>query len=146
MDFEIEISRLSSNNMSEAFLIEKSNFTPPFGLDDLSSYSKKGFSLVAKADGKVVGYILSETVADECQIMKVATHADFRRKGIAKRLIEELSNICKGCGAKKVFLEVRASNTAATELYGKTGFTKIYIRKGYYSDPVEDAIVMQKAL
>ncbi len=146
MDQEIEISKLSPDNVNDAFLIEKSSFSQPFGLDDLLHYARGGYSLVAKYGGKVVGYILGETAADECQIMKVATREGLRRRGIAKRLVSELTKMCRGSGARKIFLEVRASNKAAADLYRGAGFAELYVRKGYYSDPVEDAIVMQRTL
>ena len=98
-------------------------------------------ALVAEEDGKPVGYIAMSFAADEADIASVAVSGEYRRQGIAKRLISEAIGTVKPA---RVFLEVRASNTAAQELYKSLGFRYIGVRRGYYTNPPEDAAVMRK--
>lgn len=142
----MEINPLGRSDADEAFLIEKSHFTNPFGLDDLIEYSRNGFSFAARDSGRVIGYILGEKVLDECQIMKVAVSKEHLRKGIGRALVRALIDLCTRSGVKKMFLEVRASNSPAADLYEKLGFSRVSVRKGYYRDPTEDAVVMQRIL
>jgi len=81
-------------------------------------------------------------VVDEVHIMNIAIRADMRRKGMAKLLLSELIRLAKSRDMSKIWLEVRPSNKAALSLYKKMGFKKVAIRKKYYSDTNEDAIVM----
>lgn len=97
---------------------------------------------VAEVDGKIVGMIVVWLIVDEAHVATLATHPDFRRRGIAKKL---LSYGLRGLieeGAQSSFLEVRASNIAAQEMYRKFGYEESGIRRRYYRDNDEDAILM----
>ena len=98
--------------------------------------------LVAKIDGKVVGFIGTWVVLDEAHITNIAVHPNYRNHGIASKLLEELIAHCKSLGCVAFTLEVRASNKAAKSLYMKYGFENAGVRKGYYEDNKEDAILM----
>ena len=102
------------------------------------------FWLVAVEDGRVAGYIGSQTVMDETDMMNVAVHPDFRRKGIAETLVNTLVAQLKTKGSRCLTLEVRASNTPAITLYEKLGFSEIGRRKNYYRNPREDALILRK--
>lgn len=91
---------------------------------------------------KVAAYLAFEQIADEGSIIEIAVHPEYRRQGIAEKLIRDCIDSRNGLGA--VFLEVRESNTAAAELYKKLGFTKLGIRRDYYDEPKENAIIMRK--
>ncbi|HLH05068.1 MAG TPA: GNAT family N-acetyltransferase [Bryobacteraceae bacterium] len=100
---------------------------------------------VAECDGQIAGFIVVREVFSgnthtraEREILNVATHPDFRRAGIATRLLE--NELASGA---IYFLEVRESNVPAQTLYRKLGFTELHRRPKYYSHPVETAIVMQ---
>ena len=97
---------------------------------------------VAEIDGKVVGFVVTWIIVDESHITTVAVHPDFRKNGIASKLIEDMILYCKEHGCIAYTLEVRAGNTPAISLYEKHGFKQDGIRQGYYQDNNEDAILM----
>lgn len=121
----------------------------------LNGWSKKSFEdelknkhtiyLTAKYGERVIGYIGAWCVAGDADITNIAVIKEFRRQGIAKRLLENLILKLKEKGALNVRLEVRCSNDGAIALYNGFGFLKIYIREKYY-DNKEDAIIMEKIL
>lgn len=91
---------------------------------------------------RIIGYVIFWLVADEAHILNIAVHPGFRRRGIAKALLRFTLELLLKKGGKGVFLEVRRSNLAARRLYKGFGFKEIGVRKGYYTDNQEDAIVM----
>jgi len=101
--------------------------------------------IVAEIDDKIVGYAGIWLILDEGHITNVAVHPDYRRKGIAKAIISEIMAISEEAGANLFTLEVRASNESAILLYEGFDFIQVGIRKGYYEDNGEDAIIMWKA-
>jgi [ribosomal protein S18]-alanine N-acetyltransferase len=103
-------------------------------------------ALVAVADDRVTGYVLASRAADEAEILILGVHPDFRRRGVAGRLLRELISRLKADGAGSLYLEVRAGNTAAVALYEGLGFTRTGLRRGYYADSGEDAVVLRKEL
>ncbi len=100
--------------------------------------------LVAEEDGKVVGYVGSQAVPPEADIMNVAVHPQCRRRGIAQELLERLQTALKAKGIKSLALEVRASNAPAIALYEGMGFQQVGLRKNYYRTPKEDALILRK--
>jgi ribosomal-protein-alanine N-acetyltransferase len=103
-------------------------------------------SLVAQIDDQVVGYVLWWYVVDEVHIVNVAVHPTHRRQGVARRLLQALFERAAARGMAIATLEVRVRNEPAIRLYDSLGFRQIAIRKGYYADNGEDALVMLKSL
>lgn len=101
---------------------------------------------VCICDGDVAGYIIYSAPGDVADLHRVAVKPEQRRRGIAKELIDYMISDCKRDGADVdgIMLEVRASNHAARALYDRAGFEQISVRKDYYRNPVEDAVVMRK--
>lgn len=97
---------------------------------------------VADLDGKVVGMIVVWLIVDEAHVATVATHPEYRRQGIGKRLLAHALRRIMEDGARSSFLEVRESNIAAQELYRKFGYEETGRRRRYYRDNDEDAILM----
>jgi ribosomal-protein-alanine N-acetyltransferase len=97
---------------------------------------------VAEADGRLVGMIVAWLLVDEVHVATLATHPDFRRRGIAQTLLMHVLKSCAQEGALSSFLEVRASNEAAQALYHKFGYEETGRRPRYYKDNDEDAILM----
>jgi ribosomal-protein-alanine N-acetyltransferase len=97
---------------------------------------------VAELDGKVVGMIVAWLIVDEAHVATLATHPDFRQQGIAKHLLAHALRHLLEEGAHSSFLEVRAGNFAAQEMYRKFGYEETGRRRRYYSDNDEDAILM----
>ena len=100
--------------------------------------------LVALDGNAVVGYIGSQSSCDETDVMNVAVHPDYRRRGIAESLIEMLIKELKNRGSHALMLEVRSSNAPAVALYEKMGFRQVGLRKNYYRNPREDAWILRK--
>ena len=97
---------------------------------------------VAEADERVVGMVVTWLFVDEAHIATLATHPDFRRQGIAQKLLIHTLRYTFDEGAVSSFLEVRESNLAAQEMYRKFGYEDTGRRKRYYKDNDEDAILM----
>lgn len=92
--------------------------------------------------GTVVGYACAWLVVDELHITNFAVHPEFRRRHVADQLLQGVLTRAQEQGGRQALLEVRASNRGAQRLYGRFGFAPVAVRKGYYTDDNEDAIVM----
>ena len=106
--------------------------------------NKLSLWLVALESDRVAGYVGSQTVMDETDMMNVAVHPDFRRKGIGEALIQALVDALREKGSRFLTLEVRASNDPAIALYEKLDFEQVGRRKNYYRNPREDALILRK--
>ncbi|MFW2489915.1 ribosomal protein S18-alanine N-acetyltransferase [Clostridium chromiireducens] len=126
---------LTISSLSFAVCWSKSSY-----IQELTNPVAKYF--VAKIDDKVVGFAGTWIVLDESHITNIAVHPSYRKQGIASKLLEELLSHCKRQGCVAYTLEVRSSNTAAKALYEKHNFKQDGIRKGYYEDNKEDAVIM----
>jgi ribosomal-protein-alanine N-acetyltransferase len=109
---------------------------------DASPKGPKTISLVAVLDRVVVGYILASAVADEGEVLILGVDSAARRQGVAAALLKDALARLRAAGAKAVFLEVRRGNEAAIGLYTLFGFGEAGVRKGYYADTGEDAVLM----
>lgn len=99
---------------------------------------------VTENRGKIVGFALGRVVADEGELYQIGVLPEFRKQGIAQKLLTQLLDKMKQRGAEKCFLEVRSRNAPAISLYEKSGFEKISVRRGYYND--DDALIYCKKL
>lgn len=148
---KIEISKLTHDDLDGIYEVEKDAFPIPWPISSFEEELKNILAtyLVAKIDNKIVGYIGMWFVMDECHITNIAVHSEYRKKGIASTLINEMLKLCVEHETTYIMLEVRASNIPAQNLYSKFGFTEEVVRKGYYKNPDntrEDAIVMSKEM
>ena len=100
---------------------------------------------VATVGNVIVGYFGVMFTADECELLTIAVDENYRHRGYGKYLLAAAISIAKKKGKKAMFLEVRDNNENALGLYVKLGFTKQYVRKGYYQTPfgAKDAVVMK---
>jgi len=96
---------------------------------------------VAEKNGKVCGFLIGRVVADELEILNMAVTTPSRRKGIGSKLVASALEFARRSGCPRTYLEVRASNRSAIELYGRHRFTLSGRRFQYYPDPVEDALL-----
>lgn len=140
------IEVMNASHVPQIAKLEKLCFVDPWSEKSIASEldNKLAFWLVATEQEQVVGYIGSQTVMDETDMMNVAVHPDFRRKGIAEALIGTLVGKLREMGSHCLTLEVRASNAPAIALYEKLGFFEIGRRKNYYRNPREDARILRK--
>ena len=128
--------------------LEKLCFSDPWSESSIETELSCRLScwLVAMEGDALLGYVGSQTVIDESDMMNIAVHPDHRRKGIAEALIAALEEQLRQRGSKALTLEVRDSNVPAIALYEKLGFTQVGLRKNYYRNPKEDARILRKEL
>lgn len=107
---------------------------------------KNAVCLTAEKAGRIIGYVLSYTAADEAEIARIAVAEEFRRQGTARALLRELENVCSSKGVKKLLLDVRESNREARAFYTDMGFQEDGIRRRFYENPQEDGILMSREL
>ena len=140
------IQKMNADHVCQIAQLEKICFSDPWSENSVSSEldNKLAYWLVAVEGDMVCGYIGSQTVMGETDMMNVAVHPDYRRKGIAKALVDRLVEDLKGMESRCLTLEVRASNTPAQKLYEKLGFIQIGKRPRYYHNPREDALILRK--
>ena len=120
-------------------------FADPWSKESLVyelSENPRAVYIVAEVDGHVVGYVGVWGIVDEGHITNVAVSPDYRRKNIGSLLIYHMLKATTQAGLVRHTLEVRAGNAPAQALYRKYGFEEAGIRKGYYQDNGEDAIIM----
>jgi len=143
-----DIVEMKLADIHDLMEIEQLSFPTPWSKNLFEKELHSRFSKVFLAqsrhteDPKVLGYICLWFVFDEAHILNLACHPHCRRQNVATTLLEHCFHLFGDSGTKKVFLEVRESNHAARALYTKFGFKPIGLRRGYYTDTREDAIVM----
>lgn len=140
----ISISLMTKEDVSDVLNISLLSLNESFSEDaflkELSNPVAK--YLVAKSNNVIVGFIGIWTILDEAHIMNIAVHPQFRNRGIGSLILEFLISKLESFGLKSITLEVRSSNIVAQSLYEKYGFKEEGIRKRYYSNNKEDAIIM----
>jgi [ribosomal protein S18]-alanine N-acetyltransferase len=108
--------------------------------------SPGGLILVCEAIGQPVAFLAARQAADEAEILNIAVHLDFRRKGVASALLVAALDEFRRSAIARVFLELRESNLPARALYDRHGFAPSGRRKDYYRGPTEDAVCMMRKL
>ena len=142
------IAKMNECHVPQIAQLEKLCFNDPWSENSIASELDNNLSLwlVALEDDKVVGYVGSQTVLGETDMMNIAVHPDHRKQGIGTALIVGLIGALEKRGSHSLMLEVRASNAPAIALYDKLGFTQVGRRPNYYRNPKEDALILRKAL
>lgn len=128
--------------------LERLCFSSPWSEKSLSDFAANPDAclLTAEDDGVLLGYAGAFLSYDESDIANVATAPEARRRGIARALMTALAEELRARGAARAYLEVRESNTPALTLYTALGFSEVGRRRGYYTAPREDAILMARDL
>jgi [ribosomal protein S18]-alanine N-acetyltransferase len=145
---ELCIAECEECDLAEIMEIEKQSFPTPWsqGLFRTEMANSLSRMLIGKKRAAVVGYVVSWQVADEIHLHSIAVRPELRRCGIASRLFSRLIGLGRPEGARLVTLEVRRSNLAAQKLYQRFGLTVRGVRRGYYTDTGEDALIMSADL
>ena len=140
------ITNMTSEHVAQVAELEAICFRDPWSEKSVASELINPLSLwlVALDGERVAGYVGSQSVMGESDMMNVAVHPDYRRQGIAEKLCVALVNALKEKGNHCLTLEVRASNEPAKALYVKLGFVQVGLRKDYYRNPKEDAWILRK--
>lgn len=142
----MSLVRLSANDVESILSLEQ-GFNDGWNLNQLKSAFDSGrfFVLGEKNLEGLVAFVSYSIAMEQADIETVFVKSEFRRRGLAKSLLQKAEADLIERGVKKVFLEVRNGNAPARALYGSLGYKEISVRKGYYSDG-EDAVVMAKEL
>ena len=142
------IENMKKTHVAAIAQLEKLCFSDPWSEKSIESELSGRLScwLVAVEGETLVGYVGSQTVMDDSDMMNIAVHPDHRRRGIGEALIAALEEKLRDRGSKALTLEVRASNDPAIALYEKLGFQQVGLRKNYYRNPKEDARILRKEL
>ena len=126
--------------------IEQRAFSDPWpasAFRELMDHTYTRLTVAIDAHGAVVGYCVMLHVLDEGEIANIAVSPALRRRGIAAQLLDDALHSADDRGLRSVFLEVRVSNDDARHLYASRGFETVGRRRGYYREPVEDALVLR---
>jgi ribosomal-protein-alanine N-acetyltransferase len=144
----MEMRRLSLHDLDAIVAIENAVYPTPWSRSMFAGELAKPSSLSLGAydddAGGLVAYLIVSRYVDAWHIMNVAVHPGYRRQGVASRLLDELFELTAGDPRRGYTLEVRVSNTTAIALYERFGFEPSGVRRGYYTDNREDALIMWK--
>ncbi len=143
------IRQVTHDDVEAIVSIENRSFSAPFTKEMFYAMiiASPPFGGLVAFEGEILlGYLFYTIAADEMELLTIATNPARRHEGNARKLLEEMFEIAKRSGVVSVFLEVRPTNISAQSLYRSFGFQEISIRKKYYKDNGEDAIVMRKSI
>ncbi len=140
------IRKMTSEDAPQVAEIEKQVFSMPWSEKSFADAATKEGNIyfVAEEDGRIAGYVGAWGVFGEADITNVCVAPEYRKRGIADKLINALIEAGRQAKIDIFFLEVRESNRAAISLYEKNGFKQISVRKNFYERPVENALVMSR--
>jgi [ribosomal protein S18]-alanine N-acetyltransferase len=145
---EVELRRLELRDLNAIEEIERNSYPTPWSRSMFASELAKPSSLCLGAfeaeTGRLIGYLIISRYVDAWHVMNVAVAPAHRRQGIASLLLNRLFELTAGRGRRGYTLEVRVSNTGAIRLYEELGFRPRGVRRGYYTDNREDALIMWK--
>ncbi|XQY93813.1 ribosomal protein S18-alanine N-acetyltransferase [Metabacillus sp. HB246100] len=145
METAYTIRKMEKSDLDQVHEIEQLSFTVPWSKESLLYEIEQNLFakyMVVELEGKVVGYCGVWVIMEDAQITNIAVHPDFRGMKIGEALLTFAIQLSKEMNAKRLSLEVRVTNYIAQSLYKKLGFTVGGIRKRYYTDNQEDALVM----
>lgn len=136
---------MKEEDIDQILKIEELSFATPWTRQSFENELKLNqfaVYLVLEKDGQIVGYCGMWLIVDEAHITNIAVLPEFRGQKLGETILRMIMEVAKKRGAKSMTLEVRVSNTVAQSLYRKLGFMNGGIRKNYYTDNYEDALVM----
>ena len=144
----IELRKLQLRDLTRVEEIERRSYPTPWSRSMFAGEIAKPSSICLGAfdpeTGDLIGYMIISRYVDAWHVMNIAVDPEARRRGIATSLLDRLFELTAGDGRRGYTLEVRISNTAAISLYERAGFRPRGIRRGYYTDNREDALIMWK--
>jgi ribosomal-protein-alanine N-acetyltransferase len=149
---EIEITAMAEIHLAAVMEIERCAFSSPWSRNlfchELSTHISRSFVAIAReaAIQNVVGYMCNWIIHDQCNILKFACHPQYRRRGVGRLLLRHGLHEAWQQGSRIASLEVRPSNTGALCFYAACGFVTSGVRKGYYQETREDAVIMELKL
>jgi [ribosomal protein S18]-alanine N-acetyltransferase len=143
---QLELRRLELHDLNEIERIERASYPTPWSRSmfagELAKPSSLSLGAFERETGALVGYLVISRYVDAWHVMNVAVAPDQRRRGIARTLLEHLFEVTSTDERRGYTLEVRVSNEGAIKLYEALGFVARGVRRGYYTDNREDALIM----
>lgn len=148
MDVPFQIRSAQRADAPAMARLERRCFTDPWSEPSFREVLAMpwGFALVGESEGHVVAYIIGREAAGTGEVLNLAVAPELRRQGIGRMLLRAGLAAFAARGAEEVFLEVRQSNAAAQQLYQELGFQAVGLRRGYYRNPRESALVLRLGL
>ncbi len=139
----INIEKMTPKDIDRVWEIDKAAFPLPWSRNMYEREFQHGLSyyFVAREDGEIVGFGGFWKIEQEAHLTNFGVHPNYQHKGIGRQLLKELLELAVSLGCRRATLEVRVSNERARQFYEKAGFDMIAIRKKYYPDNQEDALV-----
>lgn len=144
MDDPFRIRRAARSDLSVIAALEGATFSDPWSPHGFAEHLEGPFFVAEAPDARVLGYVVTRLTVEEGEILNVAVAPERRRGGIGRALIDAAVSALAALGASRVYLEVRASNTPAVNLYAAAGFSVVGRRPGYYRTPPEDALLLAR--
>lgn len=144
----MEIRLIQESELAEIAELERAIFSDAWSEKALLETYRQPYTVIAGAwqDGRLLGYVILYYVIDEGEIARIAVRPSARRQGVAGKILSYIEKSCKERGSERLLLEVRERNVPAIAFYRKYGFEKDGIRKNFYTDPIEDAILMSRRI
>jgi ribosomal-protein-alanine N-acetyltransferase len=142
------IDRMVVSDVHQVQLIEQDCFPVPWSHDAIlhEVRNPRALTRVVRNGRTVTGYLIGWQVADEFHLGNIAVHRDFRKRGLASSLLADIGLYLTEQKCALVTLEVRESNQGARHLYARHGYKAVALRRHYYPDTGEDAVIMVKSL
>lgn len=143
-----EIRRISENDIEAIASLEREIFPDPWSVKSIrETYENNSACIIgAYKQNVLIGYVIFYYVLDEGEIARIAVSSTYRRQGVAEQIFSGLLGFCAENKIERILLDVRISNEPAIAFYRKTGFTDDGIRKNFYDNPKEHALLMSTAV
>ena len=140
-----QVIQLKASDVDDLIELEKTCFAYHWKREQFLMGLERGiFKILGIRDGdRLAAYLAISLIEDEMEILNLAVHPDYRKQGMATSLLNRGFEVCRKKGIAKSFLDVKVSNSAAIELYKKFGYVQIGVRKKYYPDTKEDALLFR---
>ncbi len=142
------LRKTTREDIPSIIAIEQASFVSPWNVHTFLTalHDRRSCNITARYNDRIVGYCFSLGMKNMVHLLNLAVHPDFRRQGVARRLLDEIFSFARSNRKSYVFLEVRKSNDIAKRLYTSAGFTHVSTWQRYYSDTGEDASIMVRRL
>lgn len=142
----MNIRIMTEDDIDDVCRIENESFAVPWSRESIEkAYEQPGnIYIIAEEEDEVIGFAGFWTSFDTADLCSIAVKEKYRKRHTGYELLSEGIRLCRQNGIERIMLEVRASNEPAIKLYHKMDFKEIGKRRGYYKEPVEDALIMEK--
>ena len=145
---EVAVRRMEAGDAAAAAEIEFQSFSDAWSQKGIaeSLANPQAICLAAEKSGKLIGYLFAYQAAGEAEIARIAVVKEERRKGAGRKILDALEELCRKNEVRKLLLDVRESNGEARAFYRKAGFKEDGVRRGFYLEPAEDAVLMSREI